>query len=66
MLYAGLDLSRKRLDFCLLDGAGFVVGEGAAPPDRDGLRAFAARVGRQRQPVFAAVESMRSGLPVRF
>ena len=38
MLYAGLDLSRKRLDFHLLDGEGATVEVGAAPPDADGLR----------------------------
>ena len=37
MLYAGLDLSRKRLDFHLLDGEGTTVEVGAAPPDADGL-----------------------------
>jgi len=31
MLYAGLDLSRKRLDFCLLDQLGEKVEVGAAP-----------------------------------
>jgi hypothetical protein len=38
MLYAGLDLSRKRLDFCLLDRAGDRVEVGAAPPDVTGWR----------------------------
>ena len=38
MLYAGLDLSRKRLDFHLLDEEGGMVERGAAPPDADGLR----------------------------
>ena len=38
MLYAGLDLSRKRLDFHLLDAEGASVDVGAAPPDADGLR----------------------------
>ena len=38
MLYAGLDLSRKRLDFHLLDAEGTTVDIGAAPPDADGLR----------------------------
>jgi hypothetical protein len=33
MLYAGLDLSRKRLDFHLLDAEGATVDVGAAPPD---------------------------------
>ena len=36
MLYAGLDLSRKRLDFHLLDGEGATVEVGAAPPYADG------------------------------
>src|SRR3954454_7022327 len=35
MLYAGLDLSRKRLDFHLLDADGATVEGGAAPPDAD-------------------------------
>jgi hypothetical protein len=39
MLYAGLDLSRKRLDLHLLDGAGETVDVGAAPPDAEGLAA---------------------------
>src|SRR6266702_1609296 len=59
MLYAGLDLSRKRLDFCLLDEAGELIERGAAPPDRDGLCSLAERVAaQQRQRVVAAVESM--------
>ncbi len=33
MLYAGLDLSRKRLDFHLLGGEGTTVDVGASPPD---------------------------------
>ena len=31
MLYAGLDLSRKRLDFHVLEGEGATVDAGAAP-----------------------------------
>jgi transposase len=58
MLYAGLDLSRKRLDFHLLDHAGVSVEVGAAPPDADGLRMLAARLGRYQQPIRAAIESM--------
>jgi hypothetical protein len=38
MLYAGLDLSRKRLDFHLLDGEGATVEVGAAPPDAASTR----------------------------
>ena len=38
MLHAGLDLSRRRLDVCLIGDDGDVVGRLAAPPDADGLR----------------------------
>jgi len=58
MLYAGLDLSRKRLEFRLLDQEGATVEAGAAPPDADGLRGLAERVRRYGQPVEAAIESM--------
>jgi transposase len=60
MLHAGLDLSRRRLDFCLLDEAGERVWEGATPPDADGLDGFARRVDRRFGPVGvrAAIESM--------
>lgn len=58
MLYVGLDLSRKRVDFCLLDEKGAQVEVGAAPPDVDGLAGLAARVGRYGLPVRAAIESM--------
>src|SRR6266566_4098848 len=58
MLYVGLDLSRKRLDYCVVDGAGAVVEQAAAPPDRDGLVGLAGRVGGRGQPVVAALESM--------
>jgi transposase len=58
MLHAGLDLSRRRLDFCLLDQGGGTVEVGAAPPDADGLRGLAERAGRHGQPVRAAIESM--------
>jgi transposase len=58
MLYAGLDLSRKRLDFHLLDGEGETVDVGAAPPDADGLLGLTRRLDRHRQPIRAAIESM--------
>jgi transposase len=58
MLHAGLDLSRRRLDFHLLDVGGATVEAGLAPPDADGLRSLAERVGRHHQPVRAAIESM--------
>src|SRR5256886_17327559 len=58
MLYAGLDLSRKRLDFHLLDGEETTVELGAAPPDADGLLGLTRRLDRHREPVRAAIESM--------
>ncbi len=58
MLYAGLDLSRKRLDFRLLDVDGATVETGAAPPDADGLRGLTERVAGHGEPVRAAIESM--------
>src|SRR5919204_4693243 len=58
MLYAGLDLSRKRLDFRLPDQAAETVDVGAAPPDADGLCGLAVRVARLGEPVRAAIESM--------
>src|SRR3989454_8369173 len=58
MLYAGLDLSRKRLDFHLLDAEGATVEVGAAPPDADGLRDLTQRLDRHGAPIRAAIESM--------
>src|SRR4029450_7300265 len=58
MLYAGLDLSRKRLDLHLLDGEGAPVDRGATPPDADGLQRLSERVARYGAPVRAAIESM--------
>ena len=43
MLHAGLDLSRRKIDVCLLSPAGEIVDEWASPPDADGLRGLAAR-----------------------
>jgi hypothetical protein len=58
MLYAGLDLSRKRLDFHLLDEGGVTVDVGSAPPDADGLHGLTERLDRHSQPIRAAIESM--------
>jgi hypothetical protein len=58
MLYAGLDLSRKRLDFHLLNGEAETVEIGAAPPDGDGLRALTSRLDGHGEPIRAAIESM--------
>jgi transposase len=45
MLHAGLDLSRNKLDVCVLSDEGEVVDEFAVPPDVDGLRGLARRLG---------------------
>jgi transposase len=58
MLYAGLDLSRKRLDFRLLDEEGATVDAGAAPPDADGLHGLSERLARHGEAIRAAIESM--------
>ena len=44
VLYVGLDLSRKRIDWQAVWPDGAVCGAGAGPPDRDGLAAFAAKL----------------------
>src|SRR5215218_5457304 len=58
MLYAGLDLSRKRLDFHLLDDEGTTVEVGSAPPDADGLHGLTQRLDGHGAPIRAAIESM--------
>jgi transposase len=58
MLHAGLDLSRKRLDVCLLSDQGELVEELAAFPDSGGLKNLAERVEAYEQPVRAVIESM--------
>jgi len=65
MLYAGLDLSRKRVDVCLLDEHGTRLETTAAPPDADGLRGLAARLAAHGQPIRAAIESMNGARFVR-
>ena len=59
MLHAGLDLSRRRLDYCLLDERGDRVEVGAAP-DGDGLRGLSRCVELRYSAVAvrAAIESM--------
>jgi hypothetical protein len=54
MLHA--DLSRRRLDVCLVDDAGEVVARTAVAPDADSLRHLAMRVGAGR--VRAVIKSM--------
>jgi transposase len=64
MLHAGLDLSRRRLDVCLIDDDGDVVGRLAAPPDADGLRHLVERVGPQGH-IRGVIESMTGARFVR-
>jgi hypothetical protein len=59
MLHAGLDLSGKRIDICLLCGSGERVEQLVVAPDRDALRTLARRIDEAyREPVCAVIESM--------
>ena len=59
MLHAGLDLSRKKVDVCLLSGEGENLDQLAVAPDVDSLKTLARRIDEvHRQPVCAVVESM--------
>ena len=58
MLHAGLDLSRRKIDVCLLSGAGELVDEWVSPPDADGLRGLAARAAMWGPAVRGVIESM--------
>jgi transposase len=59
MLHAGLDLSRRKVDVCLLSDQGERLGQLVSPPDADALRSLARRIGEaHREPVCAVIESM--------
>jgi transposase len=59
MLHAGLDLSRRKLDICLLSDQGEHLDQLAVPPDVDSLRTLARRIEEvHSEPVCAVVESM--------
>jgi transposase len=58
MLYVGLDLSRKRVDFHVLAEDGALVERGAVPSDRDGLARLVYCLGAQQHEVLAVIESM--------
>jgi transposase len=58
MLHAGLDLSRRKVDVCLICEAGEIVDEWASPPDADGLRGLARRAGMHAPAVRGVIESM--------
>jgi transposase len=57
MLYVGLDLSRKRLDWQALLPHGERAAIGTVPPDRDGLAKLVQRLGDADE-VVAVIESM--------
>ena len=59
MLHAGLDLSRRKIDVCLLDEQGRQLDQLATPPDVDALRTLARRIEEVHgEPVCAVIESM--------
>jgi transposase len=59
MLHAGLDLSRRKLDVCLLSEQGEQLDQLVAAPDVDALRTLARRIDEVHgEPVCAVVESM--------
>jgi transposase len=58
MLHVGLDLSRRRVDVCLISSDGELVDHFQAPADRDGLYGLTRRVAVYGEPVRGVVESM--------
>jgi transposase len=59
MLHAGLDLSRRKLDVCLLSDQGEHLDQLAVPTDVESLRRLARRIDEVHgEPVCAVIESM--------
>jgi transposase len=59
MLHAGLDLSRRKLDICLLSDQGEHLDQLVVPPDVGSLKTLAGRIEEVHgQPVCAVIESM--------
>lgn len=58
MLHVGLDLSRRRVDVCVISGEGEAVGHFRCPADRDGLYGLVRRLAVYEDGVRAVVESM--------
>jgi transposase len=58
MLYVGLDVCRKRIDFHAVDGEGGLLERGAVACDRDGLARLVYVLGGHGREVVAVVESM--------
>ncbi len=66
MLHVGLDLSRRRVEVCVLSGAGELLGQFPAPVDRDGLHGLCQRVAvLGDDSVCGVVESMNGARFVR-
>ena len=57
VLHVGLDLSRKRVDVCLISDQGELIGHLPVPADRDGLYGLTRRVAVYDEPVRGVVES---------
>jgi transposase len=58
VLHVGLDLSRRRVDVCLISSEGELIDQFPAPADRDGLHGLASRVAAYGQSVRGVIESM--------
>jgi transposase len=58
VLHVGLDLSRNRVDVCLISGQGELLDQFQAPADRDGLHGLARRVAVYGAPVRGVIKSM--------
>jgi transposase len=59
MLHAGLDLSRRKIDVCLLSDEGDHLDQLVVPPDAGSLKTLARRIEEVHgQPVMAVIESM--------
>jgi transposase len=58
VLKVGLDLSRKRVDVCLISSEGELVEHFRSPCDRDGLYGLTRRLEVYDEPVRGVVESM--------
>lgn len=58
MFYVGLDLSRKKVDYCAMRADGVIVATGARPADADGLSHLVRDLDPFGEPITAVVESM--------
>jgi hypothetical protein len=63
--HVGLDLSRLRVDVCLMSDQGVLIDRLTAIPDHDGLYGLACRVAVYGGPVRGVVESMNRARFVR-